>query len=114
MLACIIIFTACLLAHRWAQYGSSVPQLQQFACLVLAQAGSSSICERINSEFAFVVDRRRNNLGHKKANKLVSIFHNLRMLQRMNKTSYTEPAVAWTENVESSSGITRYGIDNYE
>ena len=68
----------------------------------------------MNSEFAFVVDRRRNNLGHKKANKLVSIFHNLRMLQRMNKTSYTEPAVAWTENVESSSGITRYGIDNYE
>ena len=36
----------------------------------------------------------------KKANKLVSLFHNLRtLLQRMNKTSYMEPAVAWTENV---------------
>ena len=99
--------------HWWAQYGASVPQLQTFACLVLAQAGSASICERINSEFAFIADRRRNKLAHARANKLVSCFHNLRLLKRMGQTNYTEPAVSWTEE-ETTSGITKYGIVNYE
>ena len=39
--------------------------------------------ERINSEFEFVKDRRRNRLSHEKANKLVALFHNLRLLKRM-------------------------------
>ena len=64
-------------------------------------------------EFAFIADRRRNKLAHVRANKLVSIFHNLRLLKRMNKTNYTEPAVGWTEE-ETTSGITKYGIVNYE
>ena len=76
-------------------------------------AGSSSICERINSEFAFIADRRRNRLAHARANKLVSCFHNLRLLKRMTKTNYTEPAVGWTEE-DTTSGITKYGIVNYE
>ena len=50
---------------------------------------------RINSEFAFIKDRRRNRLSHDKANKLVAIFHNLRLLTRMNKPNYVEPAVGW-------------------
>ena len=37
--------------------------------------------ERINSEFEFVKDRRRNRLGHEKADKLVPLFHNLRLLK---------------------------------
>ena len=47
----------------WEQYGSSVPELQTVACMVLSQPSSASIIERINSEFAFVKDRRRNRLG---------------------------------------------------
>ena len=59
-----------------------VAQLSQqfataFAAVALAQPASASICERINSEFAFIKDPRRNRLGHEKANKLVAIFHNL-------------------------------------
>ena len=45
--------------------------------------------------------------------KLVSCFHNLRLLKRMAKTNYTEPAVGWTEE-DTTSGITKYGIVNYE
>ena len=100
-------------AHLWwDQYGSSVPELQYVACLVLAQPASASICERINSEFAFVKDRRRNRLQHARANKLVSLFHNLRLMARMRNPLYTEPAVAWTEDVEHS-GITKYGVAHY-
>ena len=51
------------------------------------EPASASICERINSEFAFVKDRRRNRLAHCKANKLVGLFHNLRLLKRMQKAS---------------------------
>ena len=42
----------------WEQYGSSVPELQTVACIILSQPASASIIERINSEFAFVKDRR--------------------------------------------------------
>jgi hypothetical protein len=38
----------------WDQNGGSVPELQCFARMVLAQPASASICERINSEFEFV------------------------------------------------------------
>ena len=99
--------------HWWAQYGASTPELRNFACLVLSQAGSSSICERINCEFAFIADRKRNRLAHARANKLVSLFHNLRLLKRMNKVNYEEPAVSWTD-VDEASGITKYGVVSYE
>ena len=68
--------------------------------MILAQPGSASICERINSEFEFVKDRRRNRLGHEKANKLVALFHNLRLLKRMKKPNYTEPMIAWGDTDE--------------
>ena len=74
----------------WEQYGASVPELQAVACLVLAQPASASIGERINSEFAFVKDRRRNQLKHDRAEKLVSVFHNLRLLRRMRNPLCTQ------------------------
>ena len=38
----------------WDQHGATVPELQAVARMILAQPGSASICERINSEFEFV------------------------------------------------------------
>lgn len=98
----------------WDSHGASVPHLQTVARLVLAQPSSSSICERINSEFAFVKDRKRNRLAHDKANKLVALFHNLRLMLRMKKLAYVEPAVGW-ENCEedeeqSTSRIVKFGV----
>ena len=72
----------------WDTHGSTTPELQTVARMVLAQPASASICERINSEFAFVKDRRRNSLAHSKANKLVGLFHNLRLLKRMRQVTY--------------------------
>ena len=53
----------------WDANGASCPELQYVARIVLSQPASASICERINSEFAFVKDPRRNKLEHAKANK---------------------------------------------
>lgn len=91
-------------AHLWwDENGGSVPELQAFARMVLAQPASASICERINSEFEFVKDRRRNRLCHEKANKLVGLFHNLRLLPRMKKPDYAEPAIAWADEDDDST-----------
>ena len=71
----------------WDNHGSGTPELQTIARLVLAQPASASIIERINSEFEFVKDRRRNRLAHGTAAKLVGLFHNLRLLGRMRPAS---------------------------
>lgn len=96
----------------WDQNGSSTPQLQSVARMILAQPSSASICERINSEFAFIKDRNRNGLAHSKANKLVSLFHNLRLLRRMNHVAYVEPAVSWSAD-EERTGVVKFGVQNF-
>lgn len=97
----------------WDANGGFVPELQAFARLVLSQPASASIIERINSEHAFIKDRKRNRLHHMKADKLVWMFHNLRLVKRMQQPKYAEPAIGWNEE-EAHSGITRWGIENYE
>ena len=92
---------------------SSRPELQSFAMLLLSQPSSASICERINGEFAFVKDPKRNRLKHVKANKLVGLFHNLRLLFRMKKINYTEPMVGWNEE-DKEVGLVKYGVAHYE
>lgn len=81
--------------------------------LVFAQPASASICERINSEFAFVKDKRRNRLEHGRANKMVALFHNLRLITRAKKPNYTEPAVGWNDE-DFNTGVTKFGVANYE
>jgi hypothetical protein len=54
----------------------------------------------------------RNRLGHEKANKLVGLFHNLRLMAKMNKTKYVESAVGWNDD-DLKSGITKFGIVNH-
>ena len=97
----------------WAANGASCPELQYVARIVLSQPASASICERINSEFAFVKDPRRNKLEHAKANKLVAPFHNLRLITRMKKPNYSEPMIGWNEE-DFHAGKTTYGVSNYE
>ena len=97
----------------WDANGASCPELQYMARLVLSQPASASICERINSEFAFVKDPRRNKLEHSKANKLVSLFHNLRLLLRAKKPAYSEPMIGWNDE-DNHTGVTTYGVCHYE
>ena len=101
-------------AHDWWQsYGASVPDLQKFATLVLSQPSSASICERINGEFGFVKDPRRNRLRHEKAAKLVGLFHNLRLIFRMKRPNYVETAVGWNDE-DKQTGLSKYGVTHYE
>ena len=58
-------------------------------------------------------DARRNRLKHERANKLVALFHNLRLLFRMKKANYSEPMVGWNEE-DKHTGLTRFGVCHYE
>ena len=89
----------------WEQFGATVPELQTVACMILSLPASASIIERINSEFAFVKDRRRNRLGHGKSNMLVGLFHNLRLLKRMRKLLYTEQCVGWNDEDDKTGSF---------
>lgn len=96
----------------WDNNGGSVPELQTVARLVLSQPASSSICERINGEFAFVKDKRRNRLQHAKATKLVGLFHNLRLMHTMKRLVYTEPCIGWNDE-DLKVGIEKFGVAEY-
>lgn len=58
-------------------------------------------------------DPRRNRLEHSRANKLVALFHNLRLITRLKKPSYSEPAVGWNDE-DFHTGVTKFGVSNYE
>ena len=59
-------------AIRMDQNGGSIRELQTHSCTCPACISlSETVIERINSEFAFIKDRRRNKLAHVKANKRV-------------------------------------------
>ena len=54
-------------------------------------------------------DRRRNRLAQGyRADKLVRLFHNLRLQKKMN-IAHAEPAVGWTED-DMHLGITKFGV----
>lgn len=51
--------------HQWfAQYGATTPHLQDVAMKVLGHVASATAIERINSEFSYIHDKKRNRLAH--------------------------------------------------
>jgi hypothetical protein len=60
-------------------FGGSTSQLQRLALRLVSQCVSSSGCERNWSTFALLHTKVRNQLTHKKLNKLVYVNYNLRL-----------------------------------
>ncbi|KAE8685662.1 putative zinc transporter protein [Hibiscus syriacus] len=66
----------------WANFGAEIPLLQSLAFKVLGQPTSSSCCERNWSTYSFIHSLRRNKLNPSRAEDLVYIHYNLRLLSR--------------------------------
>ncbi|XP_012831558.1 PREDICTED: uncharacterized protein LOC105952541 [Erythranthe guttata] len=79
----------------WACYGSSAPLLQKLAFKVLGQPSSSSCSERNWSTYSFVHSFRRNKLNPKRAEDLVFIHTNLRLLSRSSVQYYDDKTKMW-------------------
>ncbi|XP_024164308.1 uncharacterized protein LOC112171343 [Rosa chinensis] len=75
----------------WAVHGASAPSLQAIAFKVLGQPCSSSCCERNWSTYNFIHSVRRNKITPQRAEDLVFVHTNLRLLARRSP-SYNESA----------------------
>ncbi|XP_022040534.1 uncharacterized protein LOC110943081 [Helianthus annuus] len=66
----------------WANFGAQTPLLQTLAFKLIGQPSSSSCAERNWSTYAFIHSLRRNRLTTSRAQDLVYIHNNLRLLSR--------------------------------
>ena len=73
-----------LSAHSgWMQCGNSAPELQKVSFKVLGKPSSFSSCERIWSTYKFIHSPLRNLLKPVRAEKLVFVHSNLRVLRKL-------------------------------
>lgn len=66
----------------WCAYGAFAPALQKVALRILGQPASSSCCERNWSTYSFVHSVKRNKMTPQRAEDLVFVHSNLRLLSR--------------------------------
>ncbi|CAL5368560.1 unnamed protein product [Camellia sinensis] len=69
----------------WANHGASTPLLQGLASKLLSQPASSSCCERNWSTYGHIHSIKRNRLASSRAEDLVFVHYNIRMLSRKKK-----------------------------
>jgi hypothetical protein len=58
------------------------------------------VCERNWSTYDFIHNKKRNRLRLDKANDLVEVFSNLRLISKVNNIEYEEQMVAWDNEKE--------------
>ena len=68
----------------WIIHGTSAPMLQSITLKLLGQPCSSSCCERNWSTYNFIHSIKRNKLTPQRAEDLVYVHNNLRLLLRIS------------------------------
>ncbi|XP_021644962.2 uncharacterized protein LOC110638655 [Hevea brasiliensis] len=94
----------------WACFGSNAPLLQRLAFKVLGQPTSSSCCERNWSIYSFIHSCRRNKLTPKRAEDLVFIHNNLRLLSRNSSQYYDEKTKLWDVGGDQFGSMEDVGV----
>ncbi len=84
----------------WVKFGSKCPKLQSVAQKVLSQISCASVCERNWNTYDFIHNKKHNRLRLDRANDLVEVFSNLRLISRVNNIEYEEQMVAWDNEEE--------------
>ena len=79
----------------WANFGSAVPLLQGLAFKLLGQPASSSCSERNWSTYSFIHSMKRNRLTPMRAEELVFVHNNLRLLSRNSPVYKEEGSKMW-------------------
>ncbi|XP_016495626.2 uncharacterized protein LOC107814692 [Nicotiana tabacum] len=70
----------------WANHGINAPLLQSLAYKLLSQPASPSCCERNWSTYSLIHSIKRNKLETSRAEDLVFVHYNLRLLSRQKET----------------------------
>ncbi|MCO5548417.1 hypothetical protein L7F22_001873 [Adiantum nelumboides] len=84
-------------------YGTGALELQRLAICVLSQVSSASACERNWSTYGFIHSLKCNRLGHIKADDLVYVHSNLRLISRKQPCYLSGPCKAWDVLEDDSS-----------
>ncbi|KAF8412755.1 hypothetical protein HHK36_000725 [Tetracentron sinense] len=79
----------------WGNHGSNAPTLASLAFRVLGQPCSSSCCERNWSTFGMISSIKRNRLTSQRAEDLVYVHSNLRLLSRVDEHYVEGPSKYW-------------------
>ncbi|KAF7812630.1 DUF659 domain-containing protein/Dimer_Tnp_hAT domain-containing protein [Senna tora] len=79
----------------WLIHGVNAPILQKIALKLLGQPSSSSCCERNWSTYSFIHSVRRNKMKPKRAEDLVYVHTNLRLLSRKPPQYKTGESSMW-------------------
>ena len=94
----------------WINHGQSVPLLQKIALKLLNQPASSSCCERNWSTYSFMHSMKRNKLTPERAEDLVFVHSNLRLLSRKVEDYKTGPSAMWDVGGDAFESLTGVGI----
>ncbi|KAH1241966.1 hypothetical protein GmHk_07G019414 [Glycine max] len=79
----------------WLVHGINAPILQKIALKLLAQPCSSSCCERNWSTYSFIHSLKRNKMTPHRAEDLVFVHSNLRLLSRNTPQYHQEETKMW-------------------
>ncbi|KAJ9565632.1 hypothetical protein OSB04_001598 [Centaurea solstitialis] len=85
----------------WSMYGSETRELAEVAKKVLSQPISSSSAEKNWSTYSYIHNVKTNRLNSKRADKLVFIHSNVRLLSRFSESYKSGPHKKWDVNPES-------------
>ncbi|XP_038709954.1 uncharacterized protein LOC120004739 [Tripterygium wilfordii] len=94
----------------WVIYGASTPSLQSLALKVLGQPSSSSCSERNWSTYSFIYSMRRNKIVPQRAEDLVFVHTNLRLLSRKSHQYMTGESKMWDIGGDSFDSMDGAGI----
>jgi hAT family C-terminal dimerisation region len=79
----------------WVVYGGAAPNIQALALKLLGQPSSSSCCERNWKTYSLIHDAKRNPMTPKRAEDLVFVHSNLRVLSRKSPEYLTGETMFW-------------------
>ncbi|XP_073008969.1 uncharacterized protein [Typha latifolia] len=94
----------------WAAHGASAPILQNLALRLLGQPCSSSGCERNWSTYSFIHSLKRNKITPQRAEDLVYVHTNFRLLSRMFPNYLREETKMWDVGGDSYDSFNSAGM----
>ncbi|KAG5151812.1 hypothetical protein JHK84_028284 [Glycine max] len=94
----------------WLAHGVNAPILQKVALKLLAQPCSSSCCERNWSTYSFIHSLKRNKMTSHRAEDLVFVHSNLRLLSRNTPEYHQEETKMWDVAGDDFGSLNDCGI----
>ena len=94
----------------WLVHGINAPILQKIALKLLAQPCSSSCCERNWSTYSFIHSLKRNKMTPHRAEDLVFVHSNLRLLSRNTPQYHQEETKMWDVARDDFGSLNDCGI----